>query len=206
MQLSVAVYLMMNAILHIIIGPISDRYGRRPVILVSIVLFLLATAGSILAPSVEVFLFCRTAQAIIVTGMVLSRAVVRDMVPQSAAASMIGYVTMGMAVAPMIGPAFGGFLDQLFGWKASFIFLMIIGMVTLTFTYMDLGETARFRPSSLKQQFSEYPELFRSRRFWGYCLVAAFASGAFLPIWAEHRSSELNITGCNLRNWGVISG
>ncbi|MBN2906332.1 MAG: multidrug effflux MFS transporter [Rhodobacteraceae bacterium] len=179
MQLSVAVYLAMNAVLQVLIGPISDRYGRRPVLLVSGALFLVATLGCIVAPTAASFLAFRMAQAVIVTGMVLSRAVVRDMVPDAQAASMIGYVTMGMALVPMMGPALGGILDQAFGWRANFIALLVAGTGVLALTWADLGETATPRKISLLGQFRQYPELFGSRRFWGYALAASFASGAF---------------------------
>jgi DHA1 family bicyclomycin/chloramphenicol resistance-like MFS transporter len=111
--------------------------------------------------------------------MVLSRAVVRDMVPEAQAASMIGYVTMGMAVVPMIGPAIGGVLDQVFGWKANFWALFLLGVGVFWLTWRDLGETAPLSGRSLTQQFREYPELLTSPRFWGYSMAAALASGAF---------------------------
>ncbi len=165
--------------LQIIVGPISDRFGRRPVLLWGFGLFLLATLGCIFAPSVEVFLTFRMAQASVVVAMVLSRAVVRDMVPQDQAASMIGYVTMGMAIVPMISPAVGGWLDEHFGWQATFWFLLIAGALTMWLIWADLGETNVARPSSFREQVRDYPELLMSQRFWGYCLAAAFASGAF---------------------------
>jgi len=179
MQLSVALYLGVNAVLQIIIGPISDSYGRRPVVLASIVLFLLATLGCLMSPTAQIFLAFRMAQAVIVAGLVLSRAAIRDMVPANQAASMIGYVTMGMAIVPMIGPAVGGVLDQAFGWKANFWILIILGLLVLWLTWRDLGETATLREGGLKAQIAEYPELLTSRRFWGYCLTAACASGSF---------------------------
>ena len=179
MQLSVAIYLFVNAVLQVIVGPISDFYGRRVVVLWGAVLFLIASLGCLLAPNVELFLFFRMSQAVIVTGMVLARAIVRDLYPASEAASMIGYVTMGMAVAPMLGPMIGGFLDEAFGWKASFSLFLIIGGITLIISYLDLGETLPARKQNIWSQFREYPELFRSHRFWGYCFVAAFSSGVF---------------------------
>ncbi len=179
MQLSVAVYLAVNAVLQIIVGPISDRYGRRPVLLVSTVLFVAATIGCIYAPTIEVFLIFRMGQAVIVSGMVLSRAVVRDMYDQDKAASMIGYVAMGMAVVPMISPAVGGFLDEVFGWQSNFWLLAILGTMTAWLIWADLGETAARRNTSLMDQVREYPGLLTSRRFWGYCLAMAFAAGAF---------------------------
>ncbi len=179
MQLSVALYLAVNAILQVLIGPISDQMGRRPVILGGLVIFLLATIGCALAQNVTIFLIFRMMQATIVAAMVLSRAIVRDMVSQDEAASMIGYVTMGMAVVPMIGPAIGGLLDQYFGWQSNFWLLLVLGIAVLWLSWVDLGETAQRSQLSLGQQFHEYPTLFRSPRFWGYSMAAALSSGAF---------------------------
>ncbi|MBW4973739.1 multidrug effflux MFS transporter [Roseovarius mucosus] len=178
-QLSVALYLGVNAGLQLLMGPISDRWGRRPVILWGLGLFLVATLGCIFAPNVTVFLTFRMIQASVVVAMVLSRAIVRDMVPQDRAASMIGYVTMGMAVVPMIGPAFGGLLDEAFGWQANFWALFVLGAALFFVCWRDLGETAPLSGRTLMQQFHDYPALLTSRRFWGYALAAGLSSGAF---------------------------
>ncbi len=179
MQLSVALYLALSALLQIVIGPVSDRFGRRAVILWALVLFLIATVGTLLAPNATMFLIFRMAQAIVATGMVLSRAVVCDMVADAEAASMIGYVTMGMSLVPMIGPVIGGFLDQLYGWQANFGLLLGLGVVVLALCWADLGETATLQKVSVANQLRQYPSLLTSRRFWGYCLASAFASGCF---------------------------
>ena len=179
MQLSVALYLALSAVLQVLIGPISDRYGRRKVILGALILFLLATLGTLLAPDVTTFLICRMAQAVIAAGMALSRAVVRDMVSDDEAASMIGYVTMGMSLVPMIGPVIGGLLDEAFGWQANFALLLGLGLVVLWLVWADLGETSTPRKISLGAQLALYPTLLKSPRFWGYCLSAGFASGCF---------------------------
>jgi len=179
MQLSVSGYLATTAIIQVFIGPVSDRYGRRPVMLATTAVFVVATAGALVAPTFGLFMACRMVQAAIATGFVLSRAVVRDMVPQDQAASMIGYVTMGMSVVPMVGPVFGGMLDQAFGWQATFGLLLIGGIGLFALIWADMGETAQATSSSFGQQVRQYPELLKSRRFWGYCLAAATASGAF---------------------------
>ena len=178
-QLSVALYLWVNGALQIIIGPISDRFGRRPVLLWSCGLFCLFSLGCIYAPTIEVFLAFRMAQAVIVSAMVLSRAMIRDMVDPAEAASMIGYVTMGMALVPMVAPALGGALEAQFGWQGSFWALVIAGLGLWALTWADAGETHWNRSASFTEQFQEYPELIQSRRFWGYAATAAFASGAF---------------------------
>ena len=178
MQLSVTVYLAGSALVQMIAGPLSDRYGRRPVMLVGLATFLVATAGTLLAPSAGWFLAFRTLQAAVGTGMVLSRAIVRDMVEGDAAASRIGYVTMGMSVIPMMAPILGGLLDEAFGWRANFAMLLAAGAAALALAWVDLGETAR-GGLSMRAQMRGYPQLARSGVFWGYALAATFASGAF---------------------------
>jgi DHA1 family bicyclomycin/chloramphenicol resistance-like MFS transporter len=179
MQLSVPLYLFCSAILQLFIGPISDNLGRRRVMIWGISLFLLATLGCIFAPNATVFLLFRVSQAVIATAMVLSRAIIRDLYSQEQSASVIGYVTMGMALVPMISPAIGGTLEELFSWKATFWAMFIIAAIILALVLADLGETARKSDKSMLDQFKEYPELLRSPRFWGYALAAAFCSGAF---------------------------
>ena len=179
MQLAISAYLGITAVLQLIIGPLSDRYGRRPVLLGGLAIFLLATIGCIFSPNVGVFLFFRMIQGAVAAGMVLSRAIVRDMVEPWEAASMIGYITMGMSLVPMIGPVLGGYLDQNFGWQSSFTLVLVFGALVLWLVWADLGETNTQKSASFKAQFKAYPELIRSRRFWGYALSAGFASGAF---------------------------
>jgi MFS transporter, DHA1 family, multidrug resistance protein len=179
MQLSVALYLGASAVLQVIVGPLSDRYGRRRLLLWSMGLFGLASVGTLIAPTIEVFLICRTAQAVIATGMVLSRAIARDMVDEAQAASMIGYLTMFMSVVPMLGPVVGGMLDEAFGWKASFTMLLVAGFLVMALTWIDLGETSVRRHASFAAQFRDYPALLSSPRFWGYVLAASLTSGVF---------------------------
>lgn len=177
--LAVSAYLGLTAVLQLVLGPVSDRFGRRPVILVCFVAFLVATFGCMVASSIEAFLGFRMLQATIASGIALSRAIVRDMVPANEAASMIGYVTMGMSLMPMVGPMIGGFLDEAFGWQSVFAFTLLIGAATLALVWADLGETNQAPSTSFSAQVRAYPELFRSRRFWGYSVTAALASGAF---------------------------
>lgn len=178
-QLSVALYLGVNAALQLLVGPLSDRYGRRPVMLVGVAIYCLASLGCLWAPDVITFLVFRMIQASVVVGLVLGRAVVRDLYPRDQAASMIGYVTMGMAIVPMVGPVIGGALGQAFGWKANFWLLFGAGLVILLLAWADLGETARKGEGRLRDQFAQYPTLLLSRRFWGYGLSSTLASGAF---------------------------
>ena len=178
--LSVGIYLASSAVLQLIIGPFSDQFGRRPLILWSLIIFCLSTLATVFVTSTAQFLLLRVFQAISASCMVLARAVVRDTTESiEKAGSKIAYVTMGMALVPMVGPAIGGLLDYQYGWEASFWVLCLLGLVILMIAFFDVGETLSDHNQSFLEQISTYPSLLRSKRFWGYCLSSAFVSGAF---------------------------
>ena len=178
-QLSVVLFLMMNGVLQIVVGPLSDRFGRRPVMLGGVLIFLLASIGCALATTIEVFLACRALQAVVSVGLVIGRASIRDMVGQRQSASMIGYVTMAMSVVPMLAPAVGGELDAGFGWQSSFWVMAGLAAIVGLITWLDYGETSTTQSASFLAQFKQYPELFASRRFWGYTFAMMFSAGTF---------------------------
>ena len=178
-SLSIAGYLGIMAVLQLIMGPLSDRFGRRPVLLSGLTLFTVASLGCALATDIWVFLFFRLLQGAITVGWIISLAVIRDTSPGREAASRIGYVTMAMAVAPMLGPMLGGLLDELFGWRSSFLAFFGFGVAVFALCWFDLGETNKTPSETFTKQFRAYPALFGSRRFWGYAVCTAFSTGAF---------------------------
>ncbi len=182
MQIAVSGYLLMTAFMQLLIGPLSDRYGRRPVILISLVIFILASLGCIIAEDGETFMIFRMCQAAVASGMVLSRTIVRDLLEPNEAASMIGYMTAAMALVPMFGPMYGGAMEEALGWRATFWSFVVFGTAILWLCWIDLGETNKTKSSSFKEQIKAYPDLLRARRFWGYTLTAAFASGSFFAL------------------------
>jgi Bcr/CflA subfamily drug resistance transporter len=178
-SLSIAGYLALTSVLQVIMGPLSDRYGRRPILLIGLFIFAIASLVCALATDIWVFLAFRVLQGAIISGAALTRAVIRDMAPEREAASMMGYVGMVMAIAPMLGPAFGGLLDEMFGWRASFYVFFVFGLMILALCWADLGETNVTRSDTIRGQFRTYPELFGSRRFWAYTLCMTMSTGAF---------------------------
>ena len=179
MGLSVGVYLGTSALIQLFAGPISDRIGRRKIVQVSLIIFVIASISCAYAQSFETFLMYRAIQSVAATCMIVSRAIVRDTTDTASSGSRIAYVTMGMAVVPMFSPALGGFIDTNFGWEGTFFVLAGLGVIMLMLSYFDQGETAPVSDKSILGQFQNYPILLTSKRFWGYCLASAFGSGAF---------------------------
>ncbi len=130
-SLSIAGYLAVTAVVQLIVGPLSDRYGRRPVLLTTLATFALASVVCALATDIWVFLGFRILQGVVISSWTLSQAAIRDMAPPQEAASLMGYVAMAMAIAPMLAPLFGGVLDELFGWRASFLAFTGMGVALL---------------------------------------------------------------------------
>jgi DHA1 family bicyclomycin/chloramphenicol resistance-like MFS transporter len=178
-SLSIAGYAVVAAILQLIVAPLSDRFGRRPILLTGLTIFCLASLGCVLAADFVSFLCFRMLQAVIVSAFAVSRAVISDSYEARKAASLMGYIATAWAIAPMLGPVAGGILDELFGWRANFWAFLCFGTAMLVLCWFDLHETHQTQSETLFKQLRTYPELVRSGPFWGFALCAAFSTGAF---------------------------
>ena len=177
-SLAVGGYLAVTAVVQLIAGPLSDRIGRRPVMLGALLIFSAASLVCALANDIWVFLAFRMLQAGTIAGYAVSLAIVRDTTTEQRAAGLIGYITMAMAIAPMLGPMLGGVLDATFGWRANFYFYAMSGVALFALCWVDLGET---RPETPTDQESREPLSFLLKEplFWAYSLTAAFSTAAF---------------------------
>jgi len=180
-QLTLSLFLLGMAISQLILGPLSDRFGRRPVMLAGLVLTVLASFAALAATSIAGLIIARTLQAFgATTGIVIGRAVIRDLYDRDRAASMIGWVTMAMVVAPMIAPLIGGALDTAFGWQAIFAFVGLFAAAVLAWAALQLRETRAIASSEGFKRFTQDARtLLIDARFLGYVLVAAFNSAMF---------------------------
>ncbi|NYT22277.1 multidrug effflux MFS transporter [Alcaligenaceae bacterium] len=208
-QFTLSVYLAAVALGQLIIGPVSDRYGRRPVLLGGLVMFVIGSLVCMLAPNIGVLNVGRVIQALGgCAGIALSRAIVRDLYDRTQATSMIGYVTMGMAVAPMVAPTIGGLLEALHGWRASFGFLACFGLGTLAVVYILLHETNPWRDDKAGQQplLNGYGKLFRIPAFWGFALTAGFSSSAFFSFVGGAAYVVIDLMGRTPVEYGMYFG
>jgi len=178
-SLAVAGYLAVTAVVQLIVGPLSDRLGRRPVMLGALGFFTVASLGCATAGDIWSFLGFRMLQGGMIAGYALSLAIVRDTTPERRAAGRIGYIAMAMALAPMLGPMLGGVLDAWFGWRANFWVYFAAGLGLLAVCWVDLGETHAPSRDGSEQDMARASALLRMPRFWGYALCTAFSTGAF---------------------------
>lgn len=176
-NLSVAGYTIVTAMIEIVAGAMSDRYGRRPVALTAVSVFIIASIGCALATNIGTFLVFRALQASIGACFSVALVVVKETSGERGAASRIGYVSMGWAIAPMVGPMFGGFLDELFGWRAIFVVLAILGVAVLALSIRELRETSTRASRPQANYLSSYAQLLSSARFWAYTLCMACSMG-----------------------------
>lgn len=181
-QLTISLYLLGLAIAQLFTGPLSDRFGRRPVILAGFALATLASLGAIAMSNAPGLISMRFLQAIGgATGVAIGRAIIRDLFGRERSAQMIGLVASAMALAPMAAPLVGGLLESAFGWESIFMFAATASFIVLIWTWRTLPETrAQLVPGVERDTFGKnIGTLFRSPRFVGYILCAAFSCGGF---------------------------
>ncbi len=181
-QTLVAAYLGAFAVAQLIVGPLSDRYGRKPVILCGLVLFAAASVISAMAPDIATLLTARFAQA---TGacatIVVGRAMIRDTTEGVASAHAMSWLAIAMGVGPATAPFIGGFLTAWFGWESTFIFTALVATGVFFFVVATLEETlppSRRQPPPIRELIGTYGRLTANPRFVGYSLIVSFASGA----------------------------
>ena len=186
-QFTLTLYLFGVAISQLFMGPLSDRFGRRPILLGGIVIFLAGSLMAALAESIAVLIVGRIIQAVGgCAGLVLGRAIVRDTHSREESASMIGYITMAMVVAPMVAPLLGGYLDHWFGWRATFLTVLGVGAVVLLLAWLLLHETHHDRQggSGALAMLQGFPVLLRDAGFCGYVLNVSFTTAVFFAFLA----------------------
>lgn len=180
-QLTLSLYLAGMAISQLVLGTLSDRFGRRPVMLGGLALTVITSFAALATTSISGLIVARTLQAFgATTGIVIGRAVIRDLYDRDRAASMIGWVTMAMVVAPMIAPLIGGALDTAYGWPSIFACIGFCAAAVLAWAVFLLPETRTIAAGAGLVRVSEEAALLLTNRvFVGYVLVAAFNSAMF---------------------------
>jgi DHA1 family bicyclomycin/chloramphenicol resistance-like MFS transporter len=175
--LALSLYLVGVAVSQLVIGPVSDRFGRRPLMLVGLAVHVVASVACALAPAIAPFLAARVLQSFGgSSGMVVGRIMIRDCFDQDAAASRIGYVTTAMALSSVMAPVAGAWAEPLIGWRSAFLALAVAGAIALAAAWPCLAETNR-RPLDrldVGALANAMGRLLGDRTFMAMALCAAF--------------------------------
>ena len=186
-QLVLTLYFVGIASGQLVYGPVSDRFGRRPVLIAGLALFLVGTAVCGLAGSLIALICGRVLEACgACAGIVLGRAIIRDVHDREAAARGIALVMMAMTLAPAMCPAIGAYLAEWFGWRAIFAVLGVLGAAVLGLTVARLPETRRCPvPLDWAGLATTHMALLRSPAFLGFALCSACSSASWFTFTAS---------------------
>ena len=185
-QLAFSVTLFVMAFMTLAYGALSDRLGRRPVLLGGLALFLVGSAICALATSIVLLVCGRITQAIgAASGLALSRAMARDVFGPDRLVGVLGYLTMAYALGPMLAPLVGGALGDAFGWRGIFWFAFSAGAIIALASALTLREThpvEKRQSSQFRSTFSGFRQLFSDIRFNAFVLQSGFAAGTYFAL------------------------
>lgn len=178
-QLTLSTYMVGFALSMLLCGIISDRFGRRPVVLAGIGLHFVASLVCVFSSTIEVLIIARFFQALGgCCGTVLGRVIIRDIYPQHQCVKVLSYMATGMALSPALAPILGGYLQTWFGWRSSFVVLASVSALIFLFSFLFLKETIRSvnkEALNPKKLISNYLRVIKNRHFWGYTAAITFA-------------------------------
>lgn len=186
-QQTLSVYLLCFAIMMLFHGSLSDSFGRRPIILVSLIAFVLTSIACVFANDIQTLIILRGLQGLSAgAGMIVGRAIIRDLYAGAEAQRLMSQITMMFAISPAIAPIIGGWLHLMFGWHSVFIFMAVLGLLLLALSYRYLPEThppVGRHPFSFKPLLHSYKMVASHTRFLLLAgTVALHFAGFFLYI------------------------
>ena len=178
-QQTVTVYVIGLALGQLVYGPLSDRFGRRPILLAALTLYCLGGLAAALAGDIHHLIVARLVQALGgCGGLVLGRAILRDTSDADRAASRLALLNLVVAIGPAVAPVIGGYVALWFGWRVDLASMALLGAFTLAATLVTLPETAASRGLS-ESMLDRYGRLLRSKRFIGYAVGGACTTTSF---------------------------
>ena len=209
-QLTLSVYMYGWGAAQLFAGPLSDRYGRRPALLVGLAVFVVASVACALSRNVYMLIGARFAQAVSMAAIaVVPRAVVRDLYSGNEAAHVLSLMGVVLGFAPVVAPILGSRMHVWFGWQSNFVLVAAYGAILLYFVYAWLPETlARRDPRALlpHAMVANYARLLRSRTYVGFMLVAAFGFSGLFAFIAGSAFVFVSVMGQSEQGFGLLFG
>lgn len=209
-QLTISLYLVGFALAQLIYGPLSDRFGRRPVLIGGMALFTATSLLCALSQTIEQLIVLRILQATgACSGPVLARAVIRDLYDRERAAQALSYLSSAMALAPVLAPAMAGVATEIWGWRSSFYILLVWGVLVCAATILALPET-NVRPDKhatrLGPLLLNYFRLLRHRSFVLYTLTGSFAYAGLFAFISGSAFVLMELAGMSAAVYGIAFG
>jgi len=209
-QLTLAAFFVGLALGQALYGPLVDRFGRRMPLYAGTTLYVLASAGCALAPSVQSLIVLRFAEAVGgCAGVVVARAVVRDLFDEQESARMFSLMMLVMGVAPILAPLAGGYLLLLSGWRSIFWALAVFGGLCLAGALLWLPETRSQRATTrggVGGAVTAYGQLLADRRFLGYTLAGGFAQAGMFAYISGSPVVFIDLYGVPAQHYGWLFG
>jgi MFS transporter, DHA1 family, multidrug resistance protein len=209
-QLTIGLFVAGFGVMMLICGPLADRFGRRPVLLVGVALYTSASIACALAPDIAFLLAARFVQALgACVGPVVGRAIVRDLYGPREAGRILGYMASAMALAPLVGPFIGGWLEVAFGWRANFWALALYGGLLGAALALRLPETLCTPLAGVLspgQLLGSYLLILRNRAFLGFLLCASLSFGALFAWISNSAFVVIDYFGVAPERFGWVFG
>jgi DHA1 family bicyclomycin/chloramphenicol resistance-like MFS transporter len=209
-QLTLSAFMIAFGVGQIFYGPAGDRFGRRPVILGGLAIYILTSVGCAFAAAAGHLVILRFLQGLAACGgVVLARTMVRDLAERDQAARAMSLMMACTSIAPMLAPLIGGQILWFLGWRAIFWTLAAIGVVALAAAYFRLPETLRpeyKQPLVLKSILQRFGQLLRHRAFMGYAFTSSFQFAALLSFLSGSPFVFIERYGVAPRSYGLIFG
>ncbi len=209
-QMSLVVVFLSFAVGPLVVGPLSDMYGRKPVLYWGLVIFAIASVGAALAPDVAWLIFFRVLQGLGASaGMVVPRAVVRDLHTGPEATKLMSLLMLVFSVSPILAPLTGSFIIEAFGWRAVFwavLIAAVAGFFLLMFGIAETRTADRRVGSSLGAAWAGYKFLARDRNFVGLSLIGGFAISSFFVYLANSSFVIIDHYGLSPSDYSLFFG
>jgi MFS transporter, DHA1 family, multidrug resistance protein len=207
--LTFTVFLAGFAVSQLVFGPLSDRFGRRPVLVAGMLLFIAASIGCATSGSILALAFWRFVQSMgACAGAVIGRAIVRDVYGPKRAAKAFAFIGIAFSLSPAVSPIIGGYLQVWFGWQSNFVFLTLVASILLVLAWFLLGETNRDPDRSAlnpREMLKNYGLLLRTPVFLGYMLAMALVFSGLMSFVALAPFLVIDSLGYSPHHFGMLA-
>lgn len=205
-QLTVSLFILMTGLGQLIVGPMSDAYGRRKIIIFATLIYFIGSVVSTISPNMTVLILARVAQGFGACGMMVTCfAIVRDLFSGNECARIYSFLNSTIAISPLLAPSIGGYLALYFGWRATFAFLTVVAFLMAILAFFKVKESLprEHRVKLSKDFLVNYKHIIKSKTFCIYTLCASAGFSAFLTFFSMSPYIIINLLKIPKQHFGI---